>query len=470
MANLRRSLLAILLPVVFHAVLVGKGPNLVIILTDDQGYADVGFNGSPDILTPHLDTIAANGIRFTNGYVSYAVCSPSRAGLMTGRYQDRFGYTTNPTIDPKEDRAGLPLEEKTIAEVLRQVGYTSMAIGKWHLGTHPRFHPLNRGFDEFYGFLSGGHDYFPEDLVLNDLSEVKEEWGWYRTKILRNRSPVVTDEYLTDEFSNEAVSFIERHYADQNPFFLYLAYNAPHTPMQATQRYLDRFPNLGGTRRTYAAMLAAVDDGVGRLLAKLREHDLEEETLVFYLSDNGGATNNGSINLPLRAHKGSLYEGGIRVPFAAQWKGTLPAGIVFDHPVISLDIMATIVALSGAAISADYPLDGVNLVPHLTGANPDPPHSLLFWRKYQDMSRAVRFGDFKLVDTDPATEEMELYNLTDDIGERSFLTKRLFQPGIQKSSGDNESYPILEMMTEWERWSKELKPLAFPTLGEDVWW
>jgi arylsulfatase A-like enzyme len=158
------------------------------------------------------------------------------------------------------------------------------------------------------------------------------------------------------------------------------------------------------------------------------------------------------------------------VPFAAQWKGTLPAGIDFDHPVISLDIMATIVALCGATISADYPLDGVNLIPHLTGVNPSPPHTLLFWRKYQDMSRAVRFGDFKLVDTDPATEDMELYNLTEDIGERNFLTKRLYQPGIQRSSNDDESYPILEMIKEWERWSKGLKPLAFPTLGEDVWW
>lgn len=450
--------------------LQAKGPNLIIILTDDQGYADVGFNGSPDIQTPHIDTIAANGVRFTNGYVSFPVCAPSRAGLLTGRYQDRFGFTTNPTISPKAESAGIPTDEHNLAEVLRPVGYTSMIVGKWHLGSHPTHHPLNRGFDEFFGFLSGGHDYFPESLTLEDLSEVTEQWGWYRTKLIRNRTRVEIDEYLTDELSNEAVSFIERHHSDESPFFLYLAYNAPHTPLQATSKYLDRFPNLTGKRKTYAAMLSAVDDGVGRVLAKLREHQIEDETLIFFLSDNGGATNNASINTPLRAHKGTLFEGGIRVPFAAQWKGTLPAGVDFDLPVISLDIMATIVALAEAPIAQDRPLDGVNLIPHLTGQDPRPPHSWLFWRKFHDMSRAVRFNDYKLVDNDPRSEEMELFDLKLDIGEANVLLKRVFGTGAMGVEREGAAYPIEEMIQAWERWSKELKPLAFPTLSDDVWW
>lgn len=451
------------------ASLQAKGPNLIIILTDDQGYADVGFNGSPDILTPNIDTIAANGIRFTAGYVSYPVCAPSRAGLLTGRYQGRFGFTTNPTINPKEESAGIPLDEKNIAEILARVDYTSTIIGKWHMGTHPTHHPLNRGFDEFYGFLSGGHNYFPEDLTLHDLGEVKKQWGWYHTKLVRNRSRVETDEYLTDELSNEAVSFVERHHNDGKPFLLYLAYNAPHTPMQATPEYLDRFPTLTGKRKVYAAMLSAVDDGVGRLLRKLREHDLETSTLIFYLSDNGGATNNGSINSPLRAHKGSLYEGGIHVPFAAQWKGTLPAGIDYEHPVISLDILATIAALADAPIAEDRPLDGVNLIPYLTGKNSDPPHEQLFWRKFDSMSRAIRQGNYKAVDTDPGSDEMELYDLGEDIVEQNMLDKRRYD--VDPESMINGKPDLLyEMMKSWEQWSRELKPLAFPTLGKDVWW
>ena len=470
MNTYRFLLISILLTVTVKPDLQAKGPNLIIFLTDDQGYADVGFNGSSDILTPNIDTIAANGVRFTNGYVSYPVCAPSRAGLLTGRYQGRFGFTTNPTINPKEERAGIPLDEKNIAEVLAQVDYTSAMIGKWHMGSHPTHHPLNRGFNEFYGFLSGGHNYFPEDLKLHDLSEVREQWGWYHTKIMRNRARVETDEYLTDELSNEAVSFVERHHDDENPFFLYLAYNAPHTPMQATPRYLARFPNLSGTRKVYAAMLSAVDDGVGRVLGKIREHDLEKSTLIFYLSDNGGATNNASINTPLRAHKGSLYEGGIHVPFAAQWIGTLPEGVTYDHPVISLDILATIAALAEAPISEDRPLDGVNLIPHLTGRSPNPPHEELFWRKYDSMSRAIRRGRHKLVDTSPGTEDMELYDLVNDIGESNMLEKRSYDTDDSRILINGKPDLIYEMMKSWEKWSRDLKPLAFPTLGEDVWW
>jgi arylsulfatase A-like enzyme len=464
------SLSYALLTVVCTLSVQAKGPNLVVILTDDQGYADVGFNGSPDILTPHIDTIATNGMRFTNGYVSFPVCGPSRAGLLTGRYQGRFGFTTNPTINPKEESAGIPVDEKNIAEVLGQVDYTSIIIGKWHMGTHPTHHPLNRGFDEFYGFLSGGHDYFPESLTLEDLSEVTEQWGWYRTKLMHNKTRVVINEYLTDELSNEAVSFVERHHDDENPFFLYLAYNAPHTPLQASQKYLDRFPNLTGKRKIYAAMLSAVDDGVGRLLAKIREHDIEGETLIFYLSDNGGATNNTAINAPLRAHKGSLYEGGIHVPFAAQWKGRLPAGVDYNSPVISLDILATVATLAEAPISEDRPLDGVNLIPYLTGENPGPPHTQLFWRKYNNMSRAIRQGNYKLVDTDGTTEFMELYDLAADIGERNLLAQREYATDDSKILIREQPDQIYEMMKAWEQWSRDLKPLAFPTLGGDVWW
>ncbi len=358
-----------------------RRPNFIVILADDLGYADVGFNGCHDIPTPHIDSIAAEGVRFTNGYVTYSVCGPSRAGLMTGRYQDRFGFSVNPTIDPSNPQAGLPLEEKTIAEILKSVGYTSMAIGKWHLGTHSTLRPLARGFDEFFGFLSGGHDYFPENLTLNDLSEVKKQWDWYRTKLLRNEERVQTHAYLTDELSDEAVAFVDRQ--GNQPFFLYLAYNAPHTPLQATPKYLDRFRHIADKRRrTYAAMVSAVDDGVGRILAKLEERAIADDTLVFFLSDNGGPIGktpsaNGSLNDPLRGGKGSPFEGGIRVPFAARWTGTIPVGIDYDQPVISLDIMATIAAQAEASISTQRPLDGVDLLPYLSGQDSTTPHEQL---------------------------------------------------------------------------------------------
>ncbi len=240
-----------------------KYPNLIVIMTDDQGYADVGFNGCKDIPTPNIDKIAAQGVRFTDGYVSFPVCSPSRAGFITGRYQDRFGYTTNPSIDPENPIAGLPVEEETMAQILRKANYKSAIIGKWHLGTHPKFHPLERGFDYFYGFLSGGHDYYPESLTLNDLSEVKRKWQWYGTKIIENRATVETDEYLTDELSNAAVQFIKKQAEANQRFMVYLAYNAPHTPLQATEKYLSRFSDIKDEKRkTYAAMVSAVDDGV----------------------------------------------------------------------------------------------------------------------------------------------------------------------------------------------------------------
>lgn len=403
-----------------HSAPEERPPNLVVIMTDDQGYGDVGFNGSRDIVTPHIDSIAANGVRFSSGYVSYSVCSPSRAGFLTGRYQQRFGYERNPRWEPDNPGSGLPLSETTLADALGEVGYTSGIIGKWHLGAHRDLHPLARGFDEFFGHLGGGHRYFPEELTFKETKDAKNEHQSYRLWIMRDHSPVKTTGYLTDEFSDEAVRFVERNQKD--PFFLFLSYNAPHAPLQATEKYLARFPEITNERRrAYAAMVSAVDDGVGQLLGKLRELGLEENTLIFFLSDNGGPTkSNASNNDPLRGTKGDLFEGGIRVPFAAQWPGRLPAGGVFTAPVISLDIFATIAALAGVAADPARPLDGVNLMPHLEGQATAVPHDTLYWRMFDNGAYAVRNGDRKLVIPEKG-QSAKLFNLAEDIGEQNDL-------------------------------------------------
>lgn len=397
-----------------------KPPNFIVILTDDQGYADVGFNGSQDIATPNIDRIADEGTRFTNGYVTFSVCGPSRAGLLTGRYQDRFGFGRNPVIDPADPRAGLPVSEKMISEVLQPVGYTSAIIGKWHMGAHPVFHPNKRGFDYFYGFLSGGHRYFPEELTVDSIDEAVKENAWYRTKIMQNNQRIDIDEYLTDELSNEAVSFIERE--QDNPFFLYLAYNAPHTPLQATSEYLKRNRHIRDkNRRTYAAMITAVDDGVGRVLDTLEQLDIDDNTLVFFLSDNGGSRKNASNNTPLRGNKGEYFEGGIHVPFAVSWPGVIPSGVDYHHPVSSLDIMATLASMADAPISEEYPLDGVNLIPYITGKNSGLPHEVLFWRGFDQGTLAMRQGDVKVMHSRKYGDH--LYDLKMDPGEKNNLVE-----------------------------------------------
>jgi arylsulfatase A-like enzyme len=427
-----------------------RPPNLLVIMTDDQGYADVGFNGGRDIPTPHLDAIAAAGVRFTSGYVTYSVCSPSRAGLLTGRYPQRFGHERNPAWQPGNPATGLPLTETLLPAVLGRVGYVSGLVGKWHLGAHPRFHPLARGFDEFFGHVGGGARYFPEELTLTEPAEARDEGESYRLRMRRGHEPVRTTRYLTDEFSDEAVRFVERHH--DRPFFLYLAYNAPHTPLQATEEHLARFPHIADPkRRTYAAMVSAVDDGVGRLMAKLRELGIEDDTLVFFLSDNGGPTrDNASDNRPLRGQKGSPWEGGFRVPFAAQWPGRLPAGLVYDHPVSSLDIFATIAALAGAPADPERPLDGVNLLPHLTGERKDAPHEAIYLRMHDRGSFAVRAGDAKLVI--PARGE----------------APQLFDLGPDRAESRNLAAERPDVLARLERlraaWSAQLVPPAFEGL------
>jgi len=378
----------------------GARPNVIVILADDLGYADLGVQGSPDALTPHIDSIAANGVRCTNGYVSGPYCSPTRAGLLTGRYQQRFGHEFNPP-SPIPPNFGLPLTEITFADRMRAAGYATGLVGKWHLGQTAPYHPMQRGFDEFYGFLEGAHTYYGGSLY-------------------RGRTTFTPTGYLTENLSVEAVDFINRHQAQ--PFFLYLAFNAVHTPMDTPPaKYTNRFPGVTDpTRKTYLSMLAAMDDAIGNVLAKLRALNLEQNTLIFFASDNGGpiaagTSVNGSINLPLRGGKKSLWEGGIRVPFLVQWKGRLPAGQLYAEPVIQLDFFTTAITAVGGSVPTGRVIDGVDLLPFLDGTNPLTPHDNLYWRFGDPEPAAMRKGAWKLMTT--AVNPPQLYNLATDIGE-----------------------------------------------------
>lgn len=384
-----------------------KKPNIILIVADDQGYADLGVQGATDIKTPNIDSLAASGTRFTNGYVSCAVCSPSRAGMSTGMYQTRFGHEVNPGPDAAEN-FGLPTDQKTLAAYLKSAGYVTGAVGKWHLGNREECRPLHRGFDSYFGFLGGAHAY---------VKPVREKG---LNVVRRDDTPITETRYLTYAFNQEATDFIEKNKA--KPFFLYLAYNAIHTPLQEAPNQADRFPNIADPRRrTMATMLAAMDDGVGRVLKTLRDNGLEDNTLIFYISDNGGPTfGNTSRNTPLSGYKGQLLEGGIRIPFIVRWKSKLPEGKVYEKPVISLDILPTALAAAGTKPAASPAIDGVNLLPFLQGQDKGTPHDKLFWRFGQQY--AVRAGDWKLLKMGNAAPQ--LFNLASDIAETSDLVSQ----------------------------------------------
>ena len=427
-----------------------KRPNILIILSDDHGYADVGFHGCGDIPTPNLDSLAKTGVRFSNGYVSGPYCSPTRAGLLTGRYQQRFGHEFNPGGTASED-VGLPLSESTIADHLKSAGYATGIVGKWHLGAAPKFHPQRRGFDEFFGFLGGAHPYFPGQGA----------------PIYRGTEVVKEDAYLTDAFAREAVSFVERH--KKVPFFLYLAFNAVHTPKHATDDRLRRFASIKDeSRREYAAMLTALDEGVGKVLDTLRTAGLDRDTLIVFHSDNGGPTMrgttiNGSRNDPLRGSKRTTLEGGIRVPFVLRWKGSLPEGVVYEKPVIQLDVLPTVLAAAGVNVEPEWKLDGVNLLPYANGEIARPPHDALYWRLGEQT--AIRRGDWKLVRYDRTADEVgtkttaksdarvtqpRLYNLARDVSENTDLAA---------------AHPekVEELRALWNSWAAQLKkPLWGP--------
>jgi arylsulfatase A-like enzyme len=410
-------------------------PNVLIILSDDLGYAELGFQGSKEVATPHLDALARSGVRCTSGYVTHPFCSPTRAALMTGRYQQRFGHEYNPVYDPLDLTEGLPLYERLLPQFMKEADYATGWIGKWHLGSSPAHAPWRRGFDESFGFIGGGHRYI----------------GWtpdgqqYTLPITRNGQPVEVKEHLTAAFAKEAVSFIDRH--PDKPWFLYLAFNAPHGPQEPTAEREKLFAGIEPERRRkYLAQITLLDDAVGIVTRALAESGQAKRTLVFFLSDNGGPVTVPAKNEPLRGMKGQVYEGGMRVPFVVSWPGRLPAGATYDSPVSSLDIFATAVALAEVSVPTGKKYDGVNLMPYLEGKSKTPPHDRLFWRTEGGQQLAVREGRWKLVrlkDKPP-----ELFDLDTDIAETRDLAA--LKPEITR-----------RLAEALDAWNKELIPKLF---------
>lgn len=418
-------------------------PNIIVIMADDLGYGDLGFTGSEEIFTPHLDRLAAAGVVFEYGYANHPFCGPSRAAFLSGRYQHRFGFETNPAYDPANPIMGIDEGEVLFPLRLQKAGYTTALIGKWHLGAAEDFHPLNRGFDYFYGFLGGGHDYFRIDLT----QPIKEG---YLAGLERNKKPAGFEGYLTTALSDDAAQFIESQ-DGSDPFFLFLSYNAPHAPLQAPKEDIARYQHIADKkRRAYAAMIDVMDRGIGGVVAALQRKGFYENTLIFFLSDNGGPQANadgkgwnGSSNTPFRGGKGNVYDGGVHVPFMACWPARIQGGLRFDYPVQSLDIARTAVELAEADTSYGPLMEGVNLIPYVTGEKTGAPAPYLFWRGGSQWSVLAADRMKHLKDKDG--ERVELLHLPTDVSESNNLV-------------DQQPERAEVMRAAWERWNQQNIP------------
>ncbi len=405
-----------------------RKPNIVMILADDLGYAGLSVTGATDIKTPNINSLAANGARFTESYVTGCVCSPSRAGLLTGRYQQRFGFDAN--AEGRERRGehphALDIKQMTIAQRLKQHGYVTGLVGKWHQGVGEGYLPNDRGFDEFYGLLPHG---------IGARGANGED-----VPIYRNRKQVEVPADHNVAWGEEAKAFIERHASE--PFFLYLAFTAVHAPHGAPQSYLDKFAGVEPRKQRYLAMLSLLDDMIGGVLAKLRERGLEEKTLIFFASDNGGPTGSPTSNGPFSGGKWSLWEGGIRSPILIQWKGHIPGGQTIKQMTTQLDWLPTAMAAAGIETKSDWQLDGVNLLPWLEEKATTPAHDALFWRF--GIQYAVRQGDWKLLK--PSIDDQpKLFNLANDPGEKNDLAAK--EPAKAK-----------ELQKLWDEWNAKNEP------------
>jgi len=422
-------------------------PNFVIILADDLGYGDVGYTGSKQIKTPHIDALARGGVIMQQGYVSAPVCGPSRAGLMTGRNQVNFGFDNNPVKLGKQfniEYFGLPVNEKTIADRLAKQGYTNGLIGKWHLGDEPHFRPTKRGFHEVWTYPVGGHDYFHSE----------PDGEGYLAPLESNFKTPDPITYITDDTGNESVDFIRRH--QDKPFFLYASFNAPHAPLQATEQDLKLYAHIKDKkRRTYAAMVHNLDVNVGKIVKALKAHDLFDNTVIVFLSDNGGPVarkNPWTINAPYRGSKGILLEGGIHVPFIMSWPKGIKAGSNYNQPVTALDLTPTFVELAGGKITAKDKMDGVNIYPYLTGDKTADPNQHMKWRF--TISASIREGDWKLIRL-PDRLPM-LYNLKEDIAEQNDVADQHRERVIRmlKALGDWDVSAPQPLYLEGDRWRR----------------
>ena len=410
-------------------------PNILIFLTDDQGYADLSCMGSADFRTPHLDRLAQMGARFTNWYSNSPVCSPSRAALLTGRYPGNAGVRA--ILAGHRTSSGLPQEVPTLATALRGLGYQTALFGKWHLGLAPGCRPHEHGFEEWFGFMAGCVDYYshifywganqggPGNNPTHDLWENNTETWDYN------------GQYLTELITEKTVDYVRRAARTNQPFMAYVAYNAPHYPMHAPKKYLDRFAHLPWDRQIMAAMLSAVDDGVGAILAELERQAVLDNTLIFFMSDNGPSRESrnwldgspdpyyGGQTGKLKGHKFSLFEGGVRVPGILAWPGGIPGGQVIDKPCAAMDLFPTVLKIAGGDPGA-YALDGVNLLPILQDGARAMPRDL-FWEMNQQT--AARRGPWKLVlngqlvEGEPPQAAVFLSNLDEDMGERHNLAE-----------------------------------------------
>lgn len=430
-------------------------PNIVVIMADDLGYADVGFQGCQDIATPNIDKLAASGARFSQGYVTGCMCGPSRAGFITGRTQSRFGFYVNPSqpLDPKQ---GLPAGAKTIAHSMQDEGYVTGGVGKWHMGTAEHQQPRSMGYSDWFGFYGGGLMYYPLDHPSYGgryLTKTKA-WGTrdmhHTLPMLHNGKPVEWDQYLTRELTDGGIRFIKKN--RDRPFFLFMSYNAPHEYLEAPAETVAKYPPDALTpvpgvptksRQIYAAMVDEMDQGIGRLLDTLDELELSDNSVVWFLSDHGGLLRT-SDNRPLRGGKGNVYEGGLRVPFVVRWPKRVEPGVVLSHPVTSLDIGATSLALAGGD-GQQAGLHGSNITNYITGQTDLAPHDTIFWhtgRSPKDVTGALRDGDYKMV---LKSGEVELYNIRSDPSESNDLAK-------------DQPNRVNRMLKNWKSWNRLNQP------------